>query len=246
MCAVYSTIPFIHTFHARTHSRIHPSSIYKILKYIHSVLEYTSLSLPCILSSQLLPAHITKLTFFFFLFFDVLFDLLIHSLHKFPFPNILCIYIYTYFSLRFIYFHNFFFVVCFFLSFYFLSCLRSSFFAFLVSLELLYLYFCPFVFLLLSFSLSNSITRFFLCLLLSFSGFLQLRRLSCCRNTQTYARPVLSEPVKGDCRCFTVAEFPGTSFGGPCKEKMPGSQVDGVLMSLIELLTPSQPTPTNT
>ena len=47
--------------------------------------------------------------------------------------------------------------------------------------------------------------------------------------------------VKEDNQCFSVSGFPGTSFGGPCKQKMPGSQVDGVLLSLIELLSPSHP-----
>jgi hypothetical protein len=52
--------------------------------------------------------------------------------------------------------------------------------------------------------------------------------------------------VKENNKYFSVSEFPGTSFGGPCKQKMPGSQVDGVLLSLIELLSPSLHTASNT
>jgi len=57
---------------------------------------------------------------------------------------------------------------------------------------------------------------------------------------------ILSFPVKEGSQCFSVSGFQGTSFGGPCKQKMPGSQVDSVLMSLIELLSPSLHTASNT
>jgi hypothetical protein len=119
---------------------------------------------------------------------------------------------------------------------------------------ILSVFFSPYLFSFPDFSIFISVSRsfplgpLFLIICFCFLTFrrVQILRVSCTRNIPTRRHQVLSSPVKEDSQCFSVSGFPGTSFGGPCKQKMLGRQVDGVLMSLIELLSLSSHASSNT